>query len=720
MLDTSLHNLGVYVLQVALLVSAAGLAASLLRLAMPRARLTYWRLVVVACLLLPLAPVRHVDVVAPAAPIVTAAVLTGPALAAPFAGPAHEPSARTMLELLPWVLALGIAGRGLWLGLGFLRLRRLRGRGEPAQLDEDIMVLQRALAPHAELRWHERLSQPVTFGLRHPVVLLPSRLGALPLDIQRAVVCHELLHVGRRDWLWTLIEEAVRTFFWFHPPMRWALAQVQLSREETVDTLAVAITGARRSYMNALMMFAPGGDDSALAPAILFVRRRQLVLRMQAISQEVPMSPLRLTVTGIALVGALVASSLGIVSALPLHASIAGITVASRDVPLPASVSSPAATAESTPRAGRPRAAQDKQKYTGRVVSFDFRGADLRVVLRTFSDFSGRDIIIDPSVHGTVDVSFHNVPWDQGLDMILRANKLRSIVDGSALRITPMAEPTAEPAPARRVIREVKPQYPVELLRFGLSAEVTLKITINAAGDVIGAEAASWSMRTAKNETAREFSKVDAESTRTTEAATIASAQPFVDEAKAAARQWKFTKADAETIVGIVFTFTTKSKAEVKDLPGSVDGGIGGVVGGVVGGIVGGVPGGVGGGVPGGVGTPAPTFGATTARPGEVPPPKPSVKIVRVGGTIKQPVKIVDVKPIYPEEARAAGVQGVVIIELQLATDGSVADARILRSIPMLDEAALGAARQWRFLPTLLNGEPVELVMTVTINFRSE
>jgi protein TonB len=118
--------------------------------------------------------------------------------------------------------------------------------------------------------------------------------------------------------------------------------------------------------------------------------------------------------------------------------------------------------------------------------------------------------------------------------------------------------------------------------------------------------------------------------------------------------------------------------------------------------------GGVAGGVPGGV-----VSGVVDGVPG-------GVKVVRVGSNIKQPLKIADVKPVYPDEARAAGVQGVVILELRIGTDGSVADAKVLRSIPMLDQAALDAVRQWRYAPTLLNGEPVELIMTITINFRPE
>jgi protein TonB len=62
-------------------------------------------------------------------------------------------------------------------------------------------------------------------------------------------------------------------------------------------------------------------------------------------------------------------------------------------------------------------------------------------------------------------------------------------------------------------------------------------------------------------------------------------------------------------------------------------------------------------------------------------------------------------------------VSGIVIIEATIGKDGSVRDARVLRSVPLLDQAALDAVRQWRFTPTLLNNEPVEVIMTVTVNF---
>lgn len=90
---------------------------------------------------------------------------------------------------------------------------------------------------------------------------------------------------------------------------------------------------------------------------------------------------------------------------------------------------------------------------------------------------------------------------------------------------------------------------------------------------------------------------------------------------------------------------------------------------------------------------------------------------VRVGSNILPPTKIVDVKPVYPPEAQAARVQGVVIIEATIGTDGTVQDAKVLRSIPLLDDAAVAAVKQWRFTQTLVNGQPVPVIMTVTVNF---
>ena len=90
---------------------------------------------------------------------------------------------------------------------------------------------------------------------------------------------------------------------------------------------------------------------------------------------------------------------------------------------------------------------------------------------------------------------------------------------------------------------------------------------------------------------------------------------------------------------------------------------------------------------------------------------------VRVGGDIKPPARIRYVMPKYPEEAKANRIQGIVILEIVVATDGTVLGTEIKRSVPELDDAAVSAVNEWVYTPTLLNGEPVELIMTVTVNF---
>jgi len=100
------------------------------------------------------------------------------------------------------------------------------------------------------------------------------------------------------------------------------------------------------------------------------------------------------------------------------------------------------------------------------------------------------------------------------------------------------------------------------------------------------------------------------------------------------------------------------------------------------------------------------------------PPPPPPSPIPHVGGDIRPPKKVTDVAPVYPPLARAARVEGIVILEAVIGEDGGVRDVRVLRSVQLLDEAAKDAVRQWRFTPTLLNGEPVPVVMTITVAFK--
>lgn len=100
------------------------------------------------------------------------------------------------------------------------------------------------------------------------------------------------------------------------------------------------------------------------------------------------------------------------------------------------------------------------------------------------------------------------------------------------------------------------------------------------------------------------------------------------------------------------------------------------------------------------------------------PPPPAPIEPVRIGGNIAAPTKTHDAAPVYPGIAQAARVQGMVIIQATIGVDGRVIDAAVLKSVPLLDEAALAAVRQWRYTATRLNGAPVAVVMTVTVNFQ--
>ena len=108
-------------------------------------------------------------------------------------------------------------------------------------------------------------------------------------------------------------------------------------------------------------------------------------------------------------------------------------------------------------------------KFNGTPVTLDFQGADLRTVLRTFADISGLNIVIDQSVTGTVDVSLHEVPWDQALDIILRDHKLGYTVDGTIVRIAPLTVLADEESQKRKLSDELALSGDLQLLTRPLS-----------------------------------------------------------------------------------------------------------------------------------------------------------------------------------------------------------------------------------------------------------
>jgi periplasmic protein TonB len=154
----------------------------------------------------------------------------------------------------------------------------------------------------------------------------------------------------------------------------------------------------------------------------------------------------------------------------------------------------------------------------------------------------------------------------------------------------------------------------------------------------------------------------------------------------------KIAAAPIEAPSGIAPEIVAEQRTSASEVEGGV---VGGVSNGVPGGAVGGVPGGVAGGVVGGTLPVA----------------------VHVGPNMQPPRKIKDVKPVYPAGTLQGRTQGSVILEATIGPDGKVRDAKVVRSVPLLDAAAIDAVRQWEYTPSFLNGVAIAVVMTVVVNF---
>jgi type IV pilus assembly protein PilQ len=127
---------------------------------------------------------------------------------------------------------------------------------------------------------------------------------------------------------------------------------------------------------------------------------------------------------------------------------------AAAQAPAPGPTPAAAAVQAAAAQGPQPAVPAAGQRYSGHPVSLDFSGADLRSVLRTFAEISGLNIVIDPSIQGTVDVSLRDVPWDQALDIILRANRLGYSVDGTIVRIAPLTVLADEESQRRKLSDE--------------------------------------------------------------------------------------------------------------------------------------------------------------------------------------------------------------------------------------------------------------------------
>jgi D-alanyl-D-alanine endopeptidase (penicillin-binding protein 7) len=286
--STFAADLIAYTLQTALLVGAGLLLPSLVRLRDPGARLACWQGLLLAVLVLPLVQPETGRVY-----FTEELAVTGRWFGQLAGSGAGEGQSWIPDRLLLFGLIAGTAGRLAWLGIGLGVLRSWRRRARPAVLSPEAEEIVSRMGARARLLICERVESPVTFGFRDPVVLLPADFPALPPAMQRGIVCHELLHVRRRDWLFALAEEVGGALLWFHPAVWMLLARIRLSREQVIDREVVRLTGSRRAYLEALRTVACRSWQAAV-PGLPFFHRGHPRERVAHLAKEVLMSRSRI------------------------------------------------------------------------------------------------------------------------------------------------------------------------------------------------------------------------------------------------------------------------------------------------------------------------------------------------------------------------------------------------------------------------------------------
>jgi TonB family protein len=643
-----LNNLVSYSLQIGMLVGLAAFVPALLRLRQPGARLVYWHILLAACLLLPLAQPWKPAIVAGTVEITTVITAVRPAAHA-----SHFSIPRSEIALM--VLAAGVLVRLFWLAVGFWKLRRYRRRSQPLYPSPTWGV-------EASLRVSGDVSSPVTFGWRKPVVLLPKTFPALDARVQDAILCHEVLHVRRRDWLFTLAEELVRAAFWFHPAIWWLLGEIGLAREQEVDRLAIEITQQRDEYMDALLAIAGSRGGLDLAPAPLFLRKRHLKQRVILILTEARMSKTRLISALMASVAVLMAACWLVTGTFPLMAApqvvndSPGVTVGLSGAsllhrfPVEYPVAALRAGIQGT------LSVEVKLDAKGNVADAhvlsgpdELRKAALQSVLQWHfaSDSAGATRVVQinfelpktipTELNGqSVTVSGSMVP---GVVGGVRSGALGGVAGGAVGGVVRGTIGSVGSLPPQPLPGVVSPFGGVQIQREPYYPSGSIKnITIIGLPDQ------------ARNEL---LSRLP-----------VHEGDTFSPEALQ-----KITQAAQE------FDEHLSTRMQSGD--------IGGVT-------------------------------ILIAAPGaQLPAPQR----IKVGGNVQAVMVVSKVTPVYPELAKSARVSGVVQLAVIINKDGTVQEIHSLGGPALLIQAAMDAVKQWVYRPTLLNGQPVQVETTVDVNF---
>lgn len=611
-------NLVAYSMQIGLLVGLAAFLPAALRLRLPASRLAYWHFLLAACLLLPaVRPWKQA--------VLTLTAYVPPAVTAPVPPlPAPQPT------LPPAEIALILVGAGMlirlgWLATGFWRLARLRRHSLPLRPVSSWGV-------EADLRVSDAISSPVTFGLLRPAVLLPANFPELDAPVQDAILCHEILHVRRRDWLFTLVEELVRSVFWFHPAIWWLLGEIGLAREQVVDRQVVELTRSRDEYLDALLAIAGAKPRLDLAPAPLFLRKRHLKQRVMSIMKEVQMSKTRSISSLAAGLGILALACWFVTATFPLSAApqtVAdgpGVTVDTGGAVMHR-------TAIMYPEAARAKRVQGV------------------VTLEATVDNSG-NVVETRVLSGPVELrraaqqSILN--WHFATDTSMNTRMVKVNFELPAQSSTPAATPTD---PANRSAVEEKTT--VRLTPPSLEGKRVSRIYIGGLSDQSRTDLMSH-LQIHLGDTL---------------------AADSLDRARAEVRAF-----DEHLNVGTAIA-TNGEVALMIQMPGSAGMDVG-----------------------------------ATSTP-TMPPPADGTKRITIGGNVQQAKLVSQTRPVYPPLAKQARISGVVHLSALISKEGNVINLAVISGHPLLIPSALDAVKTWVYQTTLLNGDPVEVLTQIDVNY---
>jgi hypothetical protein len=241
----------------------------LFRIRHPRTQVSFYHFILIVCVALPLvAPWHHPLVIANG--VVQSGVNLLPKI--------------SWVTGLGWIFAAGMLVKLCWLAGGFLQIRRYRASATRIfPIPESILQARTLTRADARFGISRNVDSPATLGHVDPIILLPESFLSLDHDAQLSIVCHELIHVRRNDWLVTLFEEIIATLFWCNPSVWMLQSHTKLSREQLVDSEVVALTAAPASYIQALLVMAGAPRKLKTVPAALFLNDGHLPHRVRSL-----------------------------------------------------------------------------------------------------------------------------------------------------------------------------------------------------------------------------------------------------------------------------------------------------------------------------------------------------------------------------------------------------------------------------------------------------